>query len=157
MLDKKIRGINEAFVGGYPDVFDKDIFSVENIEWALLTVESRIQFTNYEGVLFPMYDLISFAVNPNDKAKHSTQITEGDKLTIKAISNFQKGQEIYDHPNLQNERLLISYARITKDSNDDCFSLTLSYTTKKEDQLAKKRVEFFSKYFLYDQGHIDMM
>lgn len=157
MLDKKIRGINEAFVGGYPDIFDKDVFSNENIEWALLTVESRLQFINYEGVLFPMYDLVSFGVNPNDKTKQSNHLYENEKITIKAITSFESGQEIFDHPSLQNERLLISYGRITKDSPEDCFGINLSYTTKKEDQLAKKRVEFFSKYFLYDQGHIDMM
>ena len=157
-IDKKARGMHEAYTQQHPDVFDKDIFSVSNIEWALLTVESRLIFVNYEGFLMPMLDLISYSPNKQNPSKFMTPVVDKD-LTIKfkSINSFNQGDLLYDNPNLPNEKLLVSFGKVSPGSTADCLNLVLSFTQRKEDEMSKKRVDFFAKYFMFDQGHYDVM
>ena len=151
--------MHDVFALKNPEVFDKEIFSIENFEWALITVESRLSYINWEALLIPMYDLISYGVNKNNRLRTFNAEKDDDKMTIniKAIDNFNKGSELYDTPIFSNEQLLISNGRIALDSSKDCLSISLSFSQRKEDSLCKKREEIFSNYFMFDETHIDLM
>jgi hypothetical protein len=156
-IDKKARGIHEAFTIGYPDVFNKEIFTVENIDWALITVESRMIYVGYEGMIIPMLDNLSYSINKKKSNKGMSGKIENNIISFKAIDFFPVNSEIYDNPNFNNEKLLISNGKISIGSGFDCYNLILSFSQRKEDQLSKKRIDFFSKYFLFDQGHFDIL
>ncbi len=158
MLDKKARNIHDAYTKAFPSLFDKEIFSIENIDWAITTIESRLIFLNYEGFLFPMLDLMSFGANKINPSKViSFDKDENLNFTFKAITSFGAKTTIYDNPGFSNERLLVSTGKVSVGSNTDCYNIVLSFSGKKEDSLSKKRSEFFSKYFMFDQGHFDVM
>jgi hypothetical protein len=74
-LRNKAEGIFKSVVKEYPEVFDVEKFSVENIYWALVTVESRILFINYQAFLLPMLDCVTFEESKVDKKRSFTRST----------------------------------------------------------------------------------
>lgn len=158
-IEKKARGINDAFVQGHGDIFDKDIFTVKNIEWALLTVESKAQFINWEAFLIPMYDFVKYSSSLSNPSKNSNPTLKFEPFNISfhAMNDFYANQHITENPRLPNSKLLLSYAQVVENSVFDCFSITLTFSGRSEDSHSKKRIDFFSKYFLFDQSHYDVM
>lgn len=158
-IEKKARGINDAFIGSHSNIFDKDVFTVANIEWALLTVESKAQFVNWEAFLIPMYDFVTYGSHRDSPHKigESNLSYEPFSISFKAMANFKADDPILVNPKLPNSKILQSYAQVVKDSAFDCFALTLSFSSRSEDTFSKKRIDFFSKYFLFDQSHYDVM
>lgn len=106
-----------------------------------------------------MYDLIDFGINKSDNSKTFKSIKDDDKMTVTIYSadSFKSGDILYNIPIKSNDNLLISNGIIVEDLPNDCFSLLLSFSQRKEDSLHKKRAEVFSKYFMFDESHIDMM
>lgn len=159
-LDNKASGIFRTIVQGYPDIFDKELFSKDNIYWALTVIDNRLLFSNWEASLIPMIDCITFGVRENDnenEGKFSPQVDENRNLRIPAQSKFAKGSLIVDNIGFSNEKLVMSYGQFIQGLSKDCFTLSVSFTGIKEDTLAYKRKEFFSKYFLFDQNHHDLV
>lgn len=158
MIDKKARNIHDAYTKTFPSLFDKEVFSIENIDWAITTIESRLIFLNFEGFLLPMLDLMAFGANKINPTKViSFEKDDNFNFTFKAISSFGAKTTIYDNPGFSNERLLVSTGKVSVGSTTDCYNIVLSFSGKKDDTLSKKRAEFFSKYFMFDQGHFDVM
>lgn len=46
-LEKKARGLNRGLFSTRPELFDAEIFSESNIEWALYIIDSRVQSLNF--------------------------------------------------------------------------------------------------------------
>lgn len=59
---------------------------------------------------------------------------------------------------MDGDSLLIYYGTtIENNEENDCFSLSLTFSERKDDNLASQRSQFFSKYFLYDRNHFDVI
>lgn len=158
-LDKKAKGIYAAFVEDNNEVFDKEVFSLENIEWALLTVESRLLYVQWEAFLIPMYDFAEYGVNNSQNFKGNNSKKDDNKLTVSFFSpdNFDAGNSLYNIPTQDSTDLLVSNGKYIDNHYNNCFSLILTFSQRKEDELSKKRAKVFSKYFMFDEEHIDMM
>lgn len=106
-----------------------------------------------------MYDFVTYSSNPKNLNKNnSPSIThEPFSISFKAMNDFNAGKLITENPKLPNSKLLMSYAQVIENSAFDCFSITLTFSGRSEDSHSKKRIEFFSKYFLFDQSHYDVM
>lgn len=106
-----------------------------------------------------MYDFVTYGINTSKPEKVGGSELKYDPFNIdfKALVSYKAGDPIIENPKLPNSRLLLSYGQVIKNSSNDCFSLTLSFSNRSEDSISKKRIDFFSKYFLFDQSHYDVM
>lgn len=157
-LDNKANWIFQTIILGYPDVFDKYLFSKENIFWALTVIDNRLLFSNWKGFLIPMVDSITFGERETQiERKFSPQIDEDGSLRIPANFIFKKDSLIVDNIGFSNEKLVMSYGQFIQEYSKDCFTLRVSFTGIKDDHLADKRKEFFSKYFLFEENHHDIV
>ena len=114
-----IRAMNEIFVKGQPETSNDKIFTVENLEWALLTVESRVKFINYQAYMLPMIDLFSLKNNRDNSKKKNESFTDDKAPVIKAFDKFNKGDVLYDNDGLGNDSLLISKMDVLLDNDND--------------------------------------
>lgn len=174
-IDNRVGAIYNTFVKEYPDVFDEGIFCKENLEWALYTVDSKMVFVGYEAFIIPMLEYFKMGiskVNGQEKRTstnelkrrhydHDTGYSDESQPLIQvkfyAQDNFTANSVITENPKFANDRLLISYGRFVLDKPDDCFNISLSFSAKKEDSLAKERERFFQKYFLFDMNNHDIV
>jgi hypothetical protein len=59
---------------------------------------------------------------------------------------------------MDGDSLLIYYGTTLENNEEnDCYSLSLTFTERKDDNLASQRSQFFSKYFLFDRNHFDVI
>ena len=83
---------------GYKDVFDQEKFSLENVEWALNIVDSRLLYIGYEAFLVPMLDSITPGQAKSDKLakvfKPEVEKTT-KKLTFSVMEDIKKGDKMY--------------------------------------------------------------
>lgn len=142
--------------------FDPELFSVNNLLWALLTIDTRLNFIQYQAFMIPFLDCVVFHENPNHLGKSFNPDfkNEGNNflITLKALDNFNKGEMIYENMPYSNEKTLIRNGKISKGKSNDCYNIELSFTRRKdEDDLAHTRADFYKKYFLYSSGEYDLM
>ena len=154
-LENKSQGIFKNVIQAYPEYFDEEKFSAQNIEWALNIVESRVLYANFQSFLLPMLDSVSFESQDeffNPEINNETRV-------VKVLSDkaFKKNDKISLLMNLRNERYLLYYGRIVENYKYDCFTFSLSFSSKKEDSLAQRRVSFYQKYFLFDSNEVDLI
>lgn len=174
-LDNRVGAIYNTFVKEYPDVFDEGIFCKENLEWAIYTVDSRMVFVGYEAFIVPMLEYFKMSISKVNGQEKRTSTTEVKRrhydhdtgysdesqplIQVKffAQDNFSANSVITENPKFSNDKLLISYGKFVLDKPDDCFNISLSFSAKKEDSLAKERERFFQKYFLFDMNNHDIV
>ena len=87
------------------------------------------------------------------------KLNEETKI-VDVTSNKQitKGQELKVNPKITGDNLLIHHG-LSLDNNEenDCYSLTFTFSDRKDDKLASERSKFYSKYFLFDSNHFDLI
>lgn len=83
---------------------------------------------------------------------------ESNKIEVKTNKFLVKNQEVKINPKLNGDYLLMYYG-LTLDNNEenDCLSLSLTFSERKDDKLIAERTKFFSKYFLFDRNHFDII
>ncbi len=157
-LRNKAEGIFKSVVKEYPEVFDVEKFSVENIYWALVTVESRILFINYQAFLLPMLDCVTFEESKVDKKRSFTPevLTDGT-INFFSMDKVAKDDLITENVKFPNDKLLMSYGQVVRNYSQDCYSITVAFSSNADDKLHETRRDFFGKYFLYDQNHHDLV
>lgn len=79
-------------------------------------------------------------------------------ISVTSDKQISKGQELKVNPKLSGDNLLIHHG-LSLDNNEenDCYSLTLTFSERKDDKLGAERSKFFSKYFLFDSNHFDLI
>lgn len=102
--------------------------------------------------------LDSFRYEATDFKIEKSFNSETYNIEVTINKAITKGSEIKINPNLTGDNLLI-YHGITLENNEeqDCLSLSLTFSERKEDPLVSKRTQFFGKYFLYDRNHFDII
>jgi hypothetical protein len=147
------------FCKNHTDVFDTDFWNVENFEWAILIIDSRISYVDFEGFLVPMLDLANYRESTKNPSKlfkprfnPDTHIAE-----IKAIDYSAQDFQVWTNPGLNSDHYLIYHGFVLDPNVHDCYSLTLSFSERNDDDLRFKRKQFFSKYFLFDHNDNDEM
>lgn len=113
-------------------------------------------FLLYRSVFAPMLDSFRFEVS--DFKLEKSFNSETYNVEVRVNKGISKNQEVKVNPNLSGDNLLM-YHGITLENNEDndCYSLSLTFTERKEDPLISKRSKFFGKYFLYDRNHFDVI
>jgi hypothetical protein len=108
------------------------------------------------SVLAPVLD--SFRFESTDFSLDKKFIENNYSVETRINKSIAKDQEIKVNPKMEGDSLLIYYG-ITLENNEehDCFSLSLTFSERKDDKLASQRSKFFSKYFLYDRNHFDVI
>ena len=136
-----------------------DVWNEENLEWAIMIIDSRIKYIDYEAFLVPMYDIADFRESKHDPSKVTKlKFSENTNHTIvTAIDDFKKDQEIFENVGLNSDYYLLYQGVVVEPNSNDCYSITLSFSERKDDELKYKRRDFFSKYFLYDSNESDEM
>jgi hypothetical protein len=119
-----------------------------------MTIESRQIFINFESLIVPMLDFARFK---EIQEKNKNKFDENKKADIKANENYNKGQEVYYNLGASNNDHLIYHGITLENNPNDCYNIFLSFTDNTDDDLKDKRKEFFSKFFMYDSNHQDLM
>lgn len=157
-LRSKAEGIFKSVVLEYPDTFDKEMFSVDNLFWALVTVESRILFINYQAFILPMIESVTFEESKVDKKRNFTPevLTDGS-INFFSMDKVAPQEVVVENINFPNDKLLMSYGQVVRNHSNDCFTVSVAFSMNTDDALHEVRRDFFSKYFLYDQNHHDIV
>jgi hypothetical protein len=135
------------------DIFDSEIFNYENLEWAMMTLESRQISIGFETFLIPMLDLVNFKESPKNPSRTlRLKYDESETTPVKSQSDVAKGNEVFENLPLNSDNLLL-YKGIINDNNfHDCFSFTGNFEDRSQDGLTRMRNYVFSKYFLFDEN-----
>jgi len=139
---------------------DPELYTAENFQWAILTLDSRLIYVDYEAFLIPMLDFANFGEN---QKTYPTKLfrpkfnEEYITTEIKAENNFARGSQILVNPGQTGDQYLLHHGISIPNSKSNCYSLSLSFSDRQDDPLKDIRKEFFSSYFLFDQNHFDMM
>jgi hypothetical protein len=158
--EKKASNFFHAIVANNTDILDPTYYNAENIEWACLILDSRIIYVNFEAFLIPMLDFANYKENPQNPSRTLKPkfTNEANTYTeIKAIADFTKGEQLFENPGYNGDHLLLYHGISLPDSYSNCYSMSLTFSERQDDPLKTRRKEFFSKYFLFDRNHIDMM
>lgn len=135
------------------EAFDLNIFNKENLEWAMIIVDTRQTQISYEIFLAPMMDLVNIkesAKNPLRTLK--LKFDEQDNSDVKSQSDVAKGNEIFENLPLSSDNLLLTKGVINENNFHDCYSYIGNFEDRSQtDGLAKFRNTIFSRYFLFDE------
>jgi len=153
-IENRAKGTFDILIKDNLDIFDEKQFSQDNIEWALATVDSKVLYGKWLAFLIPMLDHVSFAESTADSTKIFNPEVNKENNTIKvfAQNKFAKDDLITENMNMTNEKFILNYNQIITNKKKDCFSISLNFSTNKEDQLATMRAKFYQKYFLFDSN-----
>ncbi len=120
-----------------------------------MILDTRLVYINFEAFLVPMLDFANFDTkDPVLKPKFDEAY---EKSEIKASVSHRQDDEIFRNIGFNNENYLIYHGLALSDNAQDCYSLSLSFSDRKDDSLKKNRAAFFAKYFLYDKNEYDFM
>jgi hypothetical protein len=157
-IENRAKGAFDILIKDNLDIFDEIKFSQDNIEWAIATVDSKILYGKWQAFLLPMLDHITFAESTSDPTKtFSPEIikeenTESKTIRVFAQNKFSKGNLVTENINMKNEKIILNFNQIITNKKTDCFSISLNFSTNKEDKLAEMRAKFYQKYFLFDSN-----
>ncbi len=155
LLQKKASNYFHALVKNNTDVFDTNFFNEENLEWACMILDTRVIYIDYEAFLVPMLDFENFDTQQEVfKAKFDESY---QKSEIKARSSVKADEQIFRNIGFNNENYLLYHGIVLKDNPQDCYSLSLSFSERKDDNLKTNRAQFFARYFLFDKTGSDQM
>jgi len=159
LIEKKAKNYYHGIVANNTEQFDQDYFNEENIKWACMILDSRLMYIDYEAFLIPMLDFANYAENEQDKnkifrAKFNEDYTKSE---VKAMKNFIRDHDVYESLGYNNDNYLIYHGIALKENFHDCYSISLTFSERQDDNLREKRITYFSKYFLYDKNDIDQM
>lgn len=162
-LDARARNIYKGIILPNTEKFNPEHFNQENIEWALSVFDSQLQFSRFRSLVLPY---INFFELSGVEGVGSTAVTTVDKegntfiinVDIFGNSKVATGSVMKRNPKMSGDNIMVYYGT-TLDSNDanDCLSLGLTFSERKDDKLASERISFFSKFFLYDRNHYDLI
>ena len=137
------------------DVLDPLFFNEENLEWACMILDSRLIYIDYEAFLVPMLDFANFDPTlPVFKGKFDETYSKSE---IKTTSSIREDTQIFRNIGFNNENYLLYHGLALKNNQQECFSLSLTFSERKDDSLKTNRASFFAKYFLYDKNDADLM
>lgn len=120
-----------------------------------MILDTRLVYINFEAFLVPMLDFANFETSsPVVKLKFDEAYKNSEIL---ASRNYRPEEQIFRNIGFTNENYLLYHGIVFKDNPQDCYSLTLSFSERKDDNLKLNRARFFSKYFLFDKNQEDVM
>lgn len=157
-VENRAKGVYEVIIKENLDIFDENYFSQDNIEWAIATVESKILYGRLQTFLLPMLDHITFAESTSDSTKTfnpevvNEENTDSKTIKVFAQNKFSKGDLVTENIKMNNERMVLNFNQMIDNRNSECFSISLNFSSNKEDRLAEIRAKFFQKYFLFDSN-----
>jgi hypothetical protein len=124
-----------------------------------MTIDSRATYIDYEAFLAPMLDIANFKESTKNPLKLNKNKFEPETNTaeIKAIDFYSQNFQVYVNPGLNSDHYLIYHGFVLDPNVHDCYSLSLSFSDKSDDDLRDKRKQFFAKYFLFDSNENDEM
>ena len=120
-----------------------------------MILDTRAIYIDYEAFLVPMLDFENYDTN---QAVFKAKFDEGYKVSeIRARSSVRADEQIFRNIGFNNENYLLYHGIALKDNPQDCYSLSLSFSERKDDSLKTNRAQFFARYFLfYKTGSVQM-
>jgi hypothetical protein len=120
-----------------------------------MIMDTRLIYIDYEAFLVPMLDFANFETTlPVFKSKFEDTYS---KTELKTVSSIKEEAEIFRNVGFNNENYLLYHGIALQNNQQECYSLSLSFTERKDDNLKSNRAAFFAKYFLYDKNDSDLM
>ena len=163
--EQRARNVVHGLLSQHPDLFNPDIFNEENMQWAYNLYDASIHYVESKSLLIPFIDFMSFSAE-NEIGSFEKEVIvnkeEPLKYTLKVkLSGYKRilnGSEVKRNPKLNGD-VLMTYYGLALDNNEDndCLSLGLSFSERKDDKLISERIKFFGKFFLYDRNHYDLI
>lgn len=104
----------------------------------------------------PLVDSFRIASNKNYLTR---KLNEDNKnIEIRVTQPADANEEIKIDLKLNGDTLLVYYGEVLENNEEnDCLSLTLTFSERKDDKLTQARIKFFSRYFLFDRNHSDII
>jgi len=135
-------------------VFDSDIFNYENLEWAMLIIDTRSTIIGYESLLVPMIDIANIKESPKNPSRTlKLKFDENENTQVKSQSDVAKGNEVFENLALNSDNLLLYKGIINENNFYDCYSFIGNFEDRSQnDGLTNLRNSVFSKYFLFDEN-----
>jgi hypothetical protein len=139
--------------------FDQDFFNTENLEWACMILDSRLMYINYEAFLIPMLDFANYQEDEENPTRtFRPKFDEGySKTDIKTQGNYAKDKQVFENIGYSGDNYLLYHGISLPNNGHDCYSTSLTFSEKQEDNLREYRKAFFARYFLFDKNDIDQM
>lgn len=121
-------------------------------------MDSRLVYINYEAFLVPMLDFHNFRQDETTSQRQlKAKFDENKQTEIKTNDKYAIGQQVFENLGLNSDNLLLYHGLVLQDNPNDCFSLSVSFAEKNDDQLKEERKVFFGRYFMFDRNYLDMM
>ena len=140
------------------DVFNMDVFTFENLEWACFTLDSKEITIDFETFLVPMLDLVQLKESPvNPSRVLKVKFEENGDAIVRAMADFSKGEPVFENFGLNSDDYLIHKGQVLENNFHDCYSVSASFNDKAEDGLKEYRKAVFARYFLLDSDVSDNM
>jgi len=148
LLDKKAKNYYLGLVKkNDTELFDKEIFTEENFDWAMIVIDSRVVYIDYQAYLVPMLDFANYKEepkNPNKILKPS--FNEEGKADITAQSAVKKGSQVFVNNGMNGDNLLRFHGVSLENNSHNCYSISFTFS-EREDELKDNRKAFFGKFF----------
>src|SRR5690606_16131095 len=128
-IEKKAQAFQSAIFDKDTELFNSEVFNKENIEWVFLTIDSHSRSVNYQLSLVPMLDLVAIKENNKNPTKvQKVYLSESENAEAKAVSDFAKGEQVYDNLGLSNDLYLLYHGFVLENNSHDCYSLQATFS-----------------------------
>lgn len=136
------------------DIFDRDLFNVQNLEWAMIIIDTRGTQIGYENVLAPMLDLVNIKESPKNPTRTmKLKFEENNLAEVKSQSDVAKGAEVFENLPLSSDHLLLTKNVVNENNFHDCYSFIGNFDDRSSgDGLNTLRNHVFARYFLFDEN-----
>lgn len=117
-----------------------------------------VNILTLRSMIIPIVDLCNIDI-PKANPSYVTRfkLDSNDKARFFAPQAMAKGDELVLSFGYNSDHLLLHYGKVIEPNPNDCLSLGMSFSERKDDNLIGKRSAFFGKYFLYDRNHFDLI
>lgn len=134
------------------EVFDNNLYNIENLEWAMLIIDTRSTLIGYENLLVPMLDFVNIRESPRNPSRTmKLKFEENQHAEVKSQSDVAKGAEVFENLPLSSDNLLLTKGIINENNFHDCYSFIGNFDERSQDDgLNRIRNAVFSRYFLFD-------
>lgn len=154
-MERKAQSINDIIRNKTKEEdFDREIFNSENIEWAMMILETRATQIGFELLLVPMLDMVNIKESAKNPSRTMKLRFEENKISeVKSQSDVAKGNEVFENLPYNADELLLKKGVINENNFHDCYSFNGNFEDRsKQDGLARFRNVIFARYFLFDEN-----
>ena len=154
-MERKAQSLNDIIKNKTKEEdYDREIFNFENLEWAMMIIDTRATQIGFEALLVPMLDFVNIkesAKNPSRTLK--LKFGENEISEVKSQSDVAKGAEVFENLPLNSDDLLLKKGIVNENNFHDCYSFNGNFEDRsKNDGLARFRNVIFARYFLFDEN-----